>query len=239
MLDTLKIISKSLSEFERLDSRGRFQTLQQIKDFAKVEQIERSEPQSVCPVTKQGIRAPCELRGCKFWVEHHWTKNCALNFLLNQEKKDRLTVEQVSFLYKKSPQRVESIYKRSFKIVQRHYLKDLLRTKSAPQFTYLAGFCVTCQTKLLEEDLSDQNLSLGEGFGYCSAECKKQHPPAYFEIERFFEAEFLRVVEIGSELFNFFYLEEILGFQPNVLRNRLEKLREESSKKKKHPPQAP
>lgn len=233
MLDTLKIISQGLSKFDQLTGRERLQTIQDITKIAQVEHITRPAPESVCPVTKQTIGVPCALKGCKFWVDHPWTKNCALNFLLNQEKKDRLTIEQVSLLYRKSPQRVESIYKRSFKIVQRHYLKDLLRARGTPQFTYISGFCVTCQSRLLEEDLSDPQLSLGSGFGYCSVECKKQHPPQYYEIERFFETEFLRVVEAGSELFNFFYLEEILGFQPNVLRNRLEKLRDETAKKKK------
>lgn len=231
MLDTLKIISQRLTEFDRLDSTLRFQTLQDIKKFALIEQTPKSEAQSVCPVHKQEIRAACSLRACKFWVDHGWTKNCALNFMLNQQK-DKLTIEQVSLLYKKSPQRVESIYKRSFKIVQRHYLKDLLRTKGAPQFTYVAGFCVTCQTRLLEEELSDPQLSLGGGHGYCSPDCKKQHPPQYFEIERFFEAEFLKVVEVGLEFANFYFLEELLGFQPNVLRNRLEKMKEDTFRKK-------
>lgn len=233
MLDTLKIISERLGGFDTLGGKERLQTLQDLSKLATIEHIDKSTPESVCPVTKQAIRVPCELSRCKFHVDHPWAKNCALNFLLNQEKKDRLTVEQVSLLYKKSPQRVESIYKRSFKIVQRHYLRDLLRSRSTPQFVYIAGFCVTCQSHLLDEDLADPNLCLGGGSGYCSTECKKQHPPQYYEIERFFEAEFLRVVETGSELFNFFYLEEILGFQPNVLRNRLEKLRDETAKKKK------
>lgn len=233
MLDTLKIISQRLQGFETLTSVERLEAIREIKQFAQIEQIPPQAAQSVCPVTKQSIRAPCGLTTCKFYVEHAWTNNCALNFLLNQEKqKDKLTIEQISLLYKKSPQRVESIYKRAFKIVQRHYLKDLLRSRQTPQFTYLPGFCVTCQSSLLEEELGDTQLALGEGYGYCSTECKKQHPPQYYEIEKFFEAEFLRVVETGSELFNFFYLEEILGFQPNVLRNRLEKLRDESVKKK-------
>lgn len=233
MLDNLKIISQRLEEFETLTSTERLQTVQEIKKLAEIEKITPQASQSVCPVTKQSIRAPCGLTTCKFHVDHPWTNNCALNFLLNQEKqKDKLTVEQISLLYKKSPQRVESIYKRAFKIVQRHYLKDLLRSRQTPQFTYLPGFCVTCQSSLLEEELGDVQLALGGGFGYCSTECKKQHPPQYYEIEKFFEAEFLRVVETGCELFNFFAVEELLGFQPNVLRNRLEKLREEQSKRK-------
>jgi len=223
-----------------MDGSERLHLLKDIEKIAEIEKIEHMEAESVCPVTKHATHLPCGLQKCRFWVDHPWTKNCALNFLLKQEKqKDRLSIEQVSLLYKKSPQRVESIYKRSFKIVQRHYLKKLLRTRSVPQFTFVEGFCVTCQSKLLEEDLADPQLVLGEGLGYCSSECKKQHPPAYFEIEKFFQTEFLRVVETGSELFNFFYLEEILGFQPNVLRNRLEKLRDEASKKKSQPPQAP
>lgn len=234
-IDKLKIISKALGNFDGMESIQRMQTLQEIQKIASVEVTPKAEPQSVCPVTKTELRTACELRGCKFWVNHGWAKNCALNFMLNQQK-DKLTVEQVSMLYKKSPQRVESIYKRAFKIVQRHYLREVIRSRSVPQFTYLPGFCPACQSQLLEEELEDPQLSLGNGHGYCSPECKKVHPPAYFEIERFFEADFLRVVDVGSELFNFFYLEEILGFQPNVLRNRLEKLRDETSSKKKDQP---
>ena len=89
---------------------------------------------------------------------------------------------------------------------------------------------MACQSTLLQEEIDDAQLYLGDGFGYCSLDCKKQHPPAYYEIEKFFEVEFLKVVDVGSELFNPFYLEEILGFQPNVLRNRLEKIREEGLK---------
>lgn len=232
MTDNLKVISQALTNFDRLGTIERMQVLKDIGKIAQVDKADAQAAQSVCPVTKEELRVPCGLTGCKFWVQHGWTKNCTLNFLLNQEK-DRLSMEQISLLYRKSPQRVESIYKRAFKIVQRHYLKDLIHSRSVPRFYYLPSFCVACQTKLTDEEIQDPALSLGEGFGYCSADCKKQHPPQYYEIERFFEAEFLRVVEVGSELFNFFYLEEILGFQPNVLRNRLEKLRDENGTKKK------
>jgi hypothetical protein len=61
-------------------------------------------------------------------------------------------------------------------------------------------------------------------------ECKKHYSPQYFEIEQFFESEFFRVIEVGAEIFNFYYLEEILGFQQNVLRNRLEKIRDPKKK---------
>lgn len=232
MLDTLKIISQALDKFDRIESLNKVKTLQEIRKIASVEPTQTKEPQSVCPVTKTALRASCALNKCKFWVDHRWTNNCTLNFMLNQQK-ERLTTEQVSLLYKKSPQRVESIYKRSFKIVQRHYLKELLRNKAVPQFTHVAGFCVACQSRLLDEELGDSTLALGNGLGYCSNDCKKAHPPAYFEIERFFEADFLRVVEVGSEVFAFFALEDLLGFQPNVLRNRLEKVREEATSKKK------
>ena len=121
MLDAkLKIISERLNRFDSLDGTTRHQTLILIKDLAVVQPTEPTEPVSVCPVTCSPIHRPCELKPCRFWVEHIWTKNCALTFLLNQEKRDRLTVEQVSLLYKKSPQRVDSIYKRAFKIGQRH-----------------------------------------------------------------------------------------------------------------------
>lgn len=95
-----------------------------------------------------------------------------------------------------------------------------------PRFKFLPGFCVTCQSRLTDEELADASLLLTDGFGYCTPECKKQYTPQYFEIERFFESEFFKILEIGAELFTFYYLEEILGFQPNVLRNRLEKIRD-------------
>lgn len=233
----LKDLSHNLDRYAHLDSTQRVQILKDLRQVANIEQTTKCDTSSMCPVTKEAIRVSCHLNSCKFWVDQDWTKNCALNFLLNlpQEKdkplKDKLTVEQISMLYKKAPRRVESIYKRSFKIVQRHYLKNLLQTRGVSRFSYVAGFCVTCQSKLLEEELNDTQLFLGEGKGYCSAECKKQHPPQYYEIEKFFEADFLQIIEIGSELFNFFFLEDLLGFQPNVLRNRLEKLRDGTRKK--------
>jgi len=230
MADTLKIISEALEKFENLGLLERHQTLQDLKKFANIEPLVAEEADSVCPVHKETLRLPCGLATCKFWVDQPWTKNCALNFMLAQ-KKEKLTVEQVSLLYRKSPRRVESIYKRSFKIVQRHYLRDTLRTRGVPQFKYIPGFCPACETKIFEDEPIDPALSLGHGHSYCSPECKKQHPPQYFEVEKFFESEFLQVVRVGSELFNFFALEDLLGFQPNVLRNRLEKLREETQKK--------
>lgn len=187
------------------------------------------EPDSVCPMTKEEVRLPCGLKQCRYWVEHEWAKNCSINFMATQEK-ENLSVEQVSLLYRKAPERVDSIYKRSFKIVQRHYLRDVIRNKGVPQFRYISGFCVTCQSKLLDNEITNPALRLDADFGYCSTDCKRQVPPSFFEIERFFQADFFRVVEIGSELFNFYYLEEMLGFQPNVLRNRLEKLRDSKGK---------
>jgi hypothetical protein len=243
MADTLKIIRQALEGYDSMDTAQRLNFIKSLSKVATVDRVSTGDIDFMCPVTKEGVRSSCNLTQCRYWVDHDWTKNCALSFLTGQEEKkagtrqaktsDRLSVEQISMLYRKSAQRIDSIFKRSFKVVQRHYLRDVLREKGVPRFTFVEGFCVTCQSQLLEEELADPVLSLGDGKGYCSLDCKKQHPPAYYEIERFFEAEFLRVVEVGSELFTHFYLEEILGFQPNVLRNRLEKLREESTKKEK------
>jgi hypothetical protein len=234
---TLKLIDERLDQYESLTSWERktlFSDLQQLGEIyltaGKLPEVE-----SVCPVTKQELVAPCQLKGCRYWVEHSWTKNCALNFMAAQGV-DQLSPEQVSLLYRKSVERVKSIYSRSFKITQRHYLRATLRNKGVPQYQHQPGFCVACQTKLLSEDLADEALRLQDGFGYCSSECKKQFPPNYFDIENFFQSDFYRVIQIGSELFNFYYLEEILGFQPNVLRNRLEKLREPAGEKKKANP---
>jgi hypothetical protein len=232
----IKIIDK-LDQYEVLSVLERKDLLLDIQKVAELHlEPEVIEPDSVCPVTKQEVIIPCQLTQCRYWVEHQWTKNCALNFMASQEV-DQLSVEQVSFLYRKSVERVNSIYNRSFKVLQRHYLRDMLRNKGVPQFSFVPGFCVSCQSKLWEEDLADGNLRLTDQFGYCSVECKKQLPPQYFEIEHFFQADFYEIVKLGSELFNFYYLEDILGFQPNVLRNRLEKLRDSSesndNKKKK------
>ena len=224
---TLKIIDEALDGYESLDSLARKELIQNIQKIAEIERKELAPSEFICPITKQGTVCSCNLQKCKYWVEHPWTKNCALHFM-NSQQKGSLSTEQVSLLYRKSPERIDSIYKRCFKIVQRHYLRDTLRNRYIPQFKFIPGFCVTCQSLLVKEDLEDPNLRIDSQFGYCSVDCKKQFSPHYFEIERFFEAPFFRVVEIGSETFNFYYLEDILGFQPNVLRNRLEKLREDA-----------
>jgi hypothetical protein len=228
----LLAISRELDRYPEMDSNERHFFLRDIQKHAVID-IQQTQPAtSACPYTKEPLALPCSLNGCPFWVNHSWTKNCSLNFLVDQAK-DSLSVSQVSFLYKKSPERIQSIYKNCFKIVQRHYLKNYLKTKNVPRFHYIPGFCVTCQSKLLEEEILDSSLRLDGEHGYCSTDCKKQFPAAYFEIEKFFEADFFRVVEIGGEIFNFYYLEEVLGFQPNVLRNRLEKIRDGKKDRKK------
>lgn len=225
----LKQISDKLDKFEQLSALERKDLLHSLNNYGKVTPQKFDEPDSVCPITKEEVRVSCDLKGCRYWVDHSWTKNCSINFMATQEK-ENLSVEQVSLLYRKAPERVDSIYKRSFKIVQRHYLRDIIRNNRVPQFRYIPGFCVTCQSKLLEEEITNPNLRLDEDFGYCSSDCKKKFPPPFFEVERFFQSDFFKVVELGSTLFNFYYLEEILGFQPNVLRNRLEKLRDSRGK---------
>jgi len=222
---TLEMIEKKLDQFEQLTALERKDVLHSLHKYAQVNHHQFDEPESVCPVIKEEVRLACGLNKCRYWIDQPWTKNCAVNFMTAQGK-ENLSVEQVSLLYRKAPERVDSIYKRSFKIVQRHYLRDMVRNRGVPQFTYVSGFCVACQSKLLDEELTNSALRLDADFGYCSVECKKQFPPPFFEVERFFQADFFKVVEIGSELFNFYYLEEMLGFQPNVLRNRLEKLRD-------------
>jgi hypothetical protein len=230
---TLKIIDEKLDHYDSLPAWEKKELLDRIQRLGDVQAYpETPEIESVCPVTKQEVVIPCQLQACRFWVEHGWTKNCALNFMATQ-KVDSLSAEQVSLLYRKSVERVKSIYSRSFKITQRHYLRATLRNRGVPQYAFLPGFCVTCQSRLLPEDLEQEALRLQDGHGYCSMECKKQFPPNYFEIENFFQADFYRIIEVGSGLFNFYYLEEILGFQPNVLRNRLEKLRETHGEQKK------
>lgn len=223
---SLKALEKELRVYTDLDVEGRHNLLKNLSELADLNHLEETPTcDSICPYTKEALRIPCSLKKCLYWNDNAWVKNCSLNFLLNQ-RADALTVPQVSLLYGKSPERVESIYKRCFKIVQRHYLKNVLRERKIPRFKFIPGFCVTCQTKLLPEELENPSFCLNEGYGYCSTECKKQYPPQYFEIEKFFESDFFKIIEIGSELFNFYYLEEILGFQPNVLRNRLEKIRD-------------
>lgn len=225
--DTLRIISEGLSRYAELGVTERLALFSELRKVARMEQSgdDTAEPDSTCPVTQEPLRRPCGLTQCQYYVEHPWARNCALNYqaVVNQ---DVLGSEQVAFLYRKSPSRVESIYKRCFKIVQRHHLRNTLgdKQKELKQFKYVPGFCVFCETRLDLADLSE-NLSLGNGFGYCSTECKKEHPPEYFEIESFFGVPFLDVVREGGKIFNFYYLEEILGFQPNVLRNRIETLR--------------
>jgi hypothetical protein len=231
-IHTLKIIDEKLNRFDSLTVLEKQIFFTELQKIASVEQkTHEEEIESVCPVTKQEVVAECQLKTCRYWVEHSWTKNCALNFMASQEI-DALTVEQVSLLFRKSSNRIDSIYQQCFKIVQRHYLRDTLRNKGVPQYNFIPGYCVSCQTRLLEEDLANDALRLEHGHGYCSPECKKTFPPNYFEIEKFFQADFYRIIQVGSELFNFYYLEEILGFQPNVLRNRLEKLRNPEPDKK-------
>lgn len=226
MVIMLKELNDELSRYPDLDVKSRHILLKRLGQIANLNTFEKEvEIESICPYTKEALRVNCGLKSCPYWNQNEWTKNCSLNFLLKQQA-DALSIPQVSLLYGKSPERVESIYKKCFKIVQRHYLRSTLREKRVPRFHFLRGFCVACQTKLSEEELCDPNLHLTDGFGYCSADCKKQYPPNYFEIERFFEAEFLKIIEVGAEIFTFYYLEEILGFQPNVLRNRLEKIRD-------------
>ena len=226
-------ISRELDRYTQMDSRERHGFLRIIQQHARIDVHEAQSPApSTCPYTKEPLAVPCRLGKCPFWVNHPWTKNCSLNFLVDQAK-ENLTVEQVSFLYKKSSERVQSIYKNCFKIVQRHYLKDYLKTRGVPRFHFIPGFCVHCQSRLTDEEIQDPTLRLDQEHGYCSADCKKQFPASYFEIEKFFEADFFRVVELGGEIFNFYYLEEVLGFQPNVLRNRLEKIRDGEKEKRK------
>lgn len=222
----LKELNAELIRYPELDVSSRHILLKRLGQIADIEKLTKSNAcESICPYTKEALRVACGLKTCPYWNQNEWTKNCSLNFLLKQEA-DALSIPQVSLLYGKSPERVESIYKKCFKIVQRHYLKSTLREQRVPRFHFLSGFCVACQSKLTEEELADPTLLLTDGFGYCTPDCKKTYPPNYFEIERFFEAEFLRIIEVGSEIFTFYYLEEILGFQPNVLRNRLEKIRD-------------
>lgn len=233
MINNLKIIDKRLDNYEALsvlELKSLIEDLQKVAEVGPAPLV--SAPESVCPLSKQGVITACQLRTCRYYVDHKWTKNCSLNFMASQGV-DHLSVDQVSLLYRKSTERVNSIYSRALKIVQRHYLRDMLRNKGVPQFSFLPGFCPACQTRLLEEDLADDSLRLRDGYGYCSAECKKQFPANYFEIESFFQADFYQIVRVGSEIFNFYYLEEILGFQLNVLRNRLEKLRDPEKKPEK------
>lgn len=179
---------------------------------------------STCPYTKEALVKPCSLKKCPFWVNHEFTKNCSLNYMTSLEE-ETLTLEQISFLFEKNLARVESLHKDAFKMVQRVFLRDLLIQKEVQRFNFIPGFCVNCQSKLSDEDLEDHQLSLGDGFGYCSKECKRTYLPDIWRVEKFFETDLLTLVKVGAELFNFYYLEEILGFQPNVLRNRLEKIR--------------
>ncbi len=214
-----------LSGFERLDSLSvseRFDFFKNVTELANVRNLSLGEIEnSICPYTKKETVVPCQLNRCMFWVEREGCNNCALNFLM-RESVDKLSVQQFSYLYQKSPQRVESIFKRCFKIVQRHYLKTRLRELKVPRFTYQPGFCVACESRLLESE-KEPTLMLGNGFGYCQASCKKDLPPLHFEIERFFESEFKHVLAVACDMFTTYYVEEILGFQPNILRGRLEK----------------
>lgn len=224
-LSELQDLDRELSRYGELSVTERHTLLRKLSPGADLEILPESECESICPYTKEPLRVACGLKGCLYWNDNAWVKNCSLNYLLRQ-KADALNIAQVSLLYGKSPERVESIYKKCFKIVQRHYLKTKLRERKIPRFKFIPGFCVTCQSRLTDEELADATLILTDGFGYCSPECRKQYTPQYFEIESFFESEFFKIIEIGAELFNFYYLEEILGFQPNVLRNRLEKIRD-------------
>lgn len=221
----LRSLETELTQYGDLDLTERHTLLKRLSLGADLESIPDTECDSICPYTKEALRVGCGLKHCLYWNPNPWVKNCSLNYLLRQ-KADALSIAQVSLLYGKSPERVESIYKKCFKIVQRHYLKTKLRERKVPRFKFLHGFCVTCQSRLTEEEIQDQTLVLADGFGYCTPECRKQYTPQYFEIERFFESEFFKIIEVGSELFIFYTLEEILGFQPNVLRNRLEKIRD-------------
>jgi hypothetical protein len=220
----LTIISERLKNFNDLLPKDRAEVFTQLKQIADISFIKVAESESICPVHQEPVTLPCGLKKCRYWVDQPWTRNCALNFLATQEK-ENLTVDQVSLLFRKPPERVDAIYKRAFKIVQRHYLKDQVRNRGTPWFQYLQGYCVACQSKLLEEEILDPKLRLDVEHGYCSVDCKFHFPPQYYLVEKFFESDFYRVVEVGGELFNFYYLEEILGFQPNALRYRLEKIR--------------
>lgn len=223
----LQNFKTQLDRYESLTAPERLGLIRGLQEVAKVETFDDTEPAvSVCPVTKQELRRPCGLQGCPFWVEHTWTRNCSLETMA-QQNQDSLTADQVALLHRKSKERVESIYRRCFKILQRHELRDVLRNRTVKRFSFVAGFCVACETRL---DETPEDLALGQGFGYCSPECRKDYTPHYFEIERFFGVDFWTVVEVGASLFNFYYLEELLGFQVNVLRNRLEKMRGDKTK---------
>lgn len=223
-------MNRELDQYEALSSMDRKNLLQDLQRVSLVDVMAPlKEPQSVCPVTRVGLVVPCGLTECQYHVEHEWTLNCSLNFM-HQQPREGLTFDQVSLLYKKSTPRVQSIYRNCFKLIQRHYLRDSLWNQGVPRYTFKPGFCVTCQTSLACEDES-KALWIDEEFGYCSADCRKQFPPQYFDVERFFQADFYRIVEAGHQLFPFHYLEEILGFQPNALRNRLERLRSRQEKK--------
>lgn len=221
----LQQLEAELSLYGDLDVSARHSLLKRLSGVARLDMMDDATCDSICPYTKEPLRVSCGLKSCLYWNPNEWIKNCSLNYLLRQ-KADALSVSQVSFLYGKAPERVESIYKKCFRIVQRHYLKTILQERKIPRFNFIQGFCVCCQSRLTDEEIADQTLTLLDGHGYCSPECRKQYTPQYYEIEKFFETEFFRLIEVGSELFTFHLLEEILGFQPNVLRNRLEKIRD-------------
>lgn len=210
--------------FRGLSFPEKVEFVKELKTLGKVSNKEYEASCSTCPHTKEALVRPCSLKKCPFWVKHEFTKNCALNYMASLEE-DKLTLEQISFLFEKNLARVESLNKDALKVVQRVFLKDLLVHKEVPRFNFIEGFCVKCQTKLTEDDFEDPSMSLGDGFGYCSRECKRTYLPDIWKVEKFFETDLLTLVRVGAELFNFYYLEEILGFQPNVLRNRLDKLR--------------
>jgi hypothetical protein len=221
---TLKIINETFNLFPRMTLAERVGFLKDLKGVAEIKaSTAEAKAETSCPVLNEPLILPCGVEKCRYWVDQPWAKNCVFHYLAEQQR-EALSVDQVAFLYRKSPARVDSIYKRCFKIVQRHFLKDHLRNKDVPRFSFLPGFCVHCQTKLTEAELNDKNLALTEGFGYCTADCKRKYPPNFFEIEKFFESEFLKVVNVGLEMFNYCALEEILGLQLNVLRQRLEKV---------------
>lgn len=224
-MDTLDAIEQDLGKLPRMGEATRLEFLKKLSRFGEIKPLEQEmlkEPESTCPVHREPLRLPCGLSACRYWVEQPWVKNCALNFMSSQSQQN-LSVNQVSLLYRKSPVRVDSIFRRCFKVIQRHYLKDLIHNRGYPRFQFLTGFCVDCESKLTRDEILNPSLRVGFDFGYCSPECRKSYQPHTFDLEYFFQTRMENIVKVGAEFFNVYALEEILGFQANVLRARLEK----------------
>jgi len=257
-----KDINAFFADWPLLSEAERLQTIRDLRTLGSLTKIPNGTPIDsgfACPINGFSLARPCNIDSCQYYlgprivenkkripkveiveaqaIASAESKNCLI-MCLDKSKNSRLSAQEVATVMGISVSEVNTINNNAIAKIRRAKIKERIERLQVPRFKYLDGFCVACELNIEDElELNTHpELSIAaQQYGWCSEGCKQDKPKWQFQIERYFDCDYIDALAVGSSINpNYDTLGSIFGVNNDYLKEYKEAVQKRKAELYRH-----